>query len=300
MKCESYSHGKLLLTGEYLVLKGGEAIALPLNIGQHMNTEPLHGNKIIWETTYKGNIIFQGTFSLFDFSISRATDITIASYLQRILKKVAEYSRFQKGLMIKTELEFPFNWGLGTSSTLINNIARCFSIDAFKINSAITGGSGYDIACAKSEKPIIFKYRKEAPLFHEISWKPPFPENIYFVYTGKKQDSGKEVKQFLKMNLSINEYLKKLENINQQVIMAKSLEDFEEQIDKHENLLSEITGKQPASKAFLTDFPGKIKWLGAWGGDFILLTWRESKNELKRYLKRHNLNIFFQWNEIIK
>ncbi|MFP4047473.1 MAG: GYDIA family GHMP kinase [Bacteroidales bacterium] len=300
MKCESYSRGKLLLTGEYLVLKGGEGIALPLKVGQYMRTEPLHDNKIIWETTYKSNIIFQAAFSLFDFSITRATDNTMASYLQRIFKKVAEYSRFPNGMMIKTELEFPFNWGLGSSSTLINNIATCFDIDAFKINNAITGGSGYDIACARSEKPIIYKSMGESPLFYEIDWKPPFSGNIYFAYTGHKQNSEKEVSQFLRKNLEISEYLKKLENINQMILRVKTLEAFEEQIDKHDNLLSEITGKNPASQAFLPGFPGKIKWLGAWGGDFILLTWRENKNELKRYLKRHNLSIFFQWNEIIK
>ena len=33
------SHGKFLLTGEYLVLKGALALALPLKLGQSMTVE---------------------------------------------------------------------------------------------------------------------------------------------------------------------------------------------------------------------------------------------------------------------
>ena len=32
-----YSSGKLLITGEYLVLDGAEALALPLSCGQSLN-----------------------------------------------------------------------------------------------------------------------------------------------------------------------------------------------------------------------------------------------------------------------
>ena len=43
-----------------------------------------------------------------------------------------EFLNTQQGFNIKTNLEFPKNWGLGTSSTLINNIAQWANIDAFK------------------------------------------------------------------------------------------------------------------------------------------------------------------------
>jgi len=40
-----YMHGKFLITGEYLVLKGALALAQPLRFGQHMDvkktTEPI-------------------------------------------------------------------------------------------------------------------------------------------------------------------------------------------------------------------------------------------------------------------
>ncbi|NQU86677.1 MAG: hypothetical protein HQ541_13035 [Mariniphaga sp.] len=50
-----YSNGKLLLTGEYLVLNGAKALAIPLKVGQEM--EIIYNDKndgIYWENFYKG------------------------------------------------------------------------------------------------------------------------------------------------------------------------------------------------------------------------------------------------------
>ncbi len=62
----------------------------------------------------------------------------------------------EKGYDVITSLTFPRQWGLGTSSTLINNIASWFHIDAFTLLNNSFGGSGYDIACAKNNTPIIY------------------------------------------------------------------------------------------------------------------------------------------------
>jgi hypothetical protein len=39
--------------------------------------------------------------------------------------------------------------------------------------------------------------------------------------------------------------------------------------------------------------------LGAWGGDFILMTWRDGFDELKKYLPTKNLNTVFKYDEIV-
>ena len=36
----------------------------------------------------------------------------------------------KNGFKVTTKLDFPKNWGLGTSSTLINNIAQWAQVDA--------------------------------------------------------------------------------------------------------------------------------------------------------------------------
>ena len=49
------SNGKFLLTGEYLVLKGATALALPLKKGQSLEVENLDSNDglIHWDAFYK-------------------------------------------------------------------------------------------------------------------------------------------------------------------------------------------------------------------------------------------------------
>ena len=46
-----YSYGKLLITGEYLVLDGAKAFALPLSCGQSLNYKEIDNNLIKW-TSY--------------------------------------------------------------------------------------------------------------------------------------------------------------------------------------------------------------------------------------------------------
>jgi hypothetical protein len=42
-----------------------------------------------------------------------------------------------------------------------------------------------------------------------------------------------------------------------------------------------------------------VKSLGAWGGDFVLMTNSRSDKELKAYLHAHNLKVVFKFDELI-
>ena len=53
-----------------------------------------------------------------------------------------------------SRLSFSKNWGLGSSSTLINNLADWANVDSYELLNLTFGGSGYDIACAKHNNPI--------------------------------------------------------------------------------------------------------------------------------------------------
>ena len=55
------SNGKFMLTGEYLVLKGATALALPLNLGQDMCVDTLDDNdgRIYWNASIKSTDIAQ-------------------------------------------------------------------------------------------------------------------------------------------------------------------------------------------------------------------------------------------------
>ena len=52
-------------------------------------------------------------------------------------------------------------------------------------------------------------------------------------------------------------------------------------------------------QAIFLDFPGAVKSLGAWGGDFVLMTWRRDLSELKQYLNRKSLDVVFRFDKIV-
>ena len=60
-----YSNGKLLLTGEYVVLDGAKALAIPTKHGQSLKVTPIAEPKLIWKSIdATGNVWFQHDFGL--------------------------------------------------------------------------------------------------------------------------------------------------------------------------------------------------------------------------------------------
>ena len=56
-----------------------------------------------------------------------------------------------------TRLDFDPNWGLGSSSTLIANLAQWANVNPYELLKLTFGGSGYDLACATAEGPIYYQ-----------------------------------------------------------------------------------------------------------------------------------------------
>ena len=139
-----YSNGKLLLTGEYVVLDGATALAVPTRFGQDLIVDRIQGNQLIWSSfTVEGICWFEVVFDLPKIRLANATFTSdhegsqelIAEILQGILQEAQRlnpnFLGSDQGFRVKTHLQFPRSWGLGSSSTLINNIAqwargRCF------------------------------------------------------------------------------------------------------------------------------------------------------------------------------
>ena len=60
-----YSNGKLLLTGEYLVLDGAKSLALPTKFGQDLVVESIPEPQIIWGSfAHSGDCWFEAVFDL--------------------------------------------------------------------------------------------------------------------------------------------------------------------------------------------------------------------------------------------
>jgi len=297
-----YSHGKLLLTGEYLVLDGAIALAVPTKFGQSLEIEEIEATKLQWQSLdEKGNIWFEDTISFKDISEGFATPKNEISerllQILRVAKKLnPTFLEDQTGYKIKTLLEFPKDWGLGTSSTLINNITAWANVDAYKLLESTFGGSGYDIACAQHATPISYQLKDDKQLVKPISFNPVFKEHLYFVYQNKKQNSRDGIAVYKENKGNLSEAVQAINSITQNMISCTSLEAFNVLLEQHEQLISKIIKQEPIKQRLFSDFKGRIKSLGAWGGDFVLVT---SINDPREYFNRKGYTTILTYEEMV-
>ena len=301
MKPRTYhSNGKLLISGEYVVLDGALSLAIPTKYGQTLEIEPLKEHKIVWKSLdEKGLIWFEETFELHNGMLKQVQHHETSMRLIQILNAVKElnpdFLNSENGFKITTKLDFPRDWGLGTSSTLINNIAKWAKVNPYDLLNKTFGGSGYDIACAQHQKPITYKLLQGKPLVDEVNFFPDFKEHLYFVYLNKKQNSREGIAQYKANRDTSKLSISEISNITAKMIACNKLQDFELLITEHEKIISKIIKQKPVKELFLSDFNGALKSLGAWGGDFILATSQENPSS---YFKSKGFDIVIPYTEM--
>lgn len=303
MKKTFYSNGKLLITGEYLVLDGAKAFALPTKQGQNLIIEKGKCNEIFWKSyDADGSIWFEDTLSFSDISNgitdeNESVKTTLTTILHEAFKLNPDFILNSDGYSITTELGFPKSWGLGTSSTLINNIAQWLQIDAFILLKNSFGGSGYDIACAQNNTPILYHLEHGNPIVEKVPFNPEFTRNLYFVYLNKKQSSKTAIAAY---NINKKNNLAKTialnDNITSEVLNATSLQSFAAALQRHEIQMSRILETHTIKEALFPDFNGVIKSLGAWGGDFVMAI---SENNPSAYFASKGYDTIVTYNDMI-
>lgn len=316
------SNGKFLLTGEYLVLKGATALALPLALGQSMEVEILGSNdgRIYWEALLKPAVNglqstdivhsetpwFKVVLDKRDFSVVATDDKERAERLSDILSKAKRLNEtlFDEPNDYKfcTYLDFDPHWGLGSSSTLINNIAEWANINPYLLLDETFKGSGYDIACAKAESPIFYQINESTGQrvneSRAANFNPSFKDNIYFIYQGHKQNSANEVKAFLDKKKNYDREIKSISEISRIIPDIQTLSDFNYFIKVHEEIMSSCLERKRIKKHF-NDFEGEMKSLGAWGGDFFMAATEWDDDKVIEYFRNKGLDVIFKYNDII-
>lgn len=308
MKKTFYSNGKLLLTGEYLVLDGATALAIPSHYGQSLTVIPSERNELTWKSTdYKGNSWFEGSFTLqngllkvspaseTEDSIHHKTAETLLKILQQAKKMNPAFLENETGWDVTTQLDFPRNWGLGTSSTLINNISQWANVDAFKLLDTSFGGSGYDIAAAQHNTPILYKKHPEGPRVESCTLPWDFTDALFFVHLNQKQDSKEGIARYQKASATPQQ-IKEISEISTKVIRCTTLSALEQLLQQHEAIVSEIIQLPTIKERLFSDYPNTIKSLGAWGGDFVLATGTASDQE---YFRKKGYSTIIPFSEMI-
>jgi mevalonate kinase len=304
-----YSNGKLLLTGEYLVLEGAKSLALPTKFGQDLLIERIQEPQIIWGSfTHTGVCWFEAVFDLkklrlvsCSFNADKEGNAeVIAETLLAILKEAKRmnpsFLKTENGFVVKTKLTFPRNWGLGTSSTLINSIAKWATVDAFELLWNSFKGSGYDIACAQNNTPLFYQIEAQKPLVEKVIFNPGFKEHLFFVHLNEKQDSKEGIAKFRECGANFQKEIAAVSSISDEFLKANTITDVEKLIVEHEQIISSIIKIKPVKEKLFSNYSGAIKSLGAWGGDFVMVTGNE---ETPTYFKNKGFETILSYSEMI-
>lgn len=295
-----YSNGKLLLTGEYVVLDGATALAIPTKYGQRLTIESSSMGELLWNSFDVNNQCwFSASFALDTFEVLGSDNPKIANTLQKIVREAKrlnpKFLTNTGGAHAITQLTFPRDWGLGSSSTLINNIAQWAQVDAFKLLQNSFGGSGYDIAAAQQRELFFYQLKEGQPTVQKAHLSWDFKDSLFFVHLNKKQDSKEGIAHYKSTPVSTKD-IQNISDLSKKLLLCYSLNDFENLMQSHERSISEIIKLPTVKEKLFADFSGTVKSLGAWGGDFVLATGGETAKE---YFRRKGYTTLISFDDMI-
>ena len=137
---------------------------------------------------------------------------------------------------------------------------------------------------------------KKKPIVKPVSFSPIFKDQLYFVHLNKKHRSNSEIARYKEKKNGIKEAVITVSEITDLVINATNLDDFEMLLAEHEQLLSSLLQLPTVQNLNFKDYFGKVKSLGAWGGDFVLATGNE---DTPKYFKKKGFETVQLFNEMV-
>ena len=298
-----HAHGKLLITGEYLVLKGATALAIPLNKGQTLSVETSNKEGLLWRAETPIGLWFEAKFND-KLMLLESTDYKKAEALQLMLKKAVEQNPSIQAKLnhssVTTMLKFDPSWGWGSSSTLLHLLEQWLGVDPYQIMDETIGGSGYDIACAAANSPIFYsRTPNTTPQIVPAHFNPSFIQQMGIVYLNKKQNSSTQVKSFLASNSSHKDLIDEISALSQKFTTTNEITEFMSLMQQHEVIIAEATGLTPVKQLLFPNFNGAIKSLGAWGGDFALFLSEEDFKTNKEWFASKGYLVAMPLEEVI-
>ena len=298
-----HSNGKLLITGEYLVLKGALALAIPLNKGQTLSVVASNETGLYWRAEIPSGIWFEVKFDE-ELNILESTDYRKAENLQLILQKSVEQNPAIQEILnysfVTTVLEFDPSWGWGSSSTLLHLLSQWLKIDPYKLMDNSIAGSGYDIACAGSNQSIFYRRTNgEAPQITPAHFNPPFIQKMGIVYLNKKQNSSTQVKSFLKTAPPKENLVLQVSNLTQKLTYEQEIDTFMNLMHQHEKLIAKATNLVPIQQLLFPDYEGAIKSLGAWGGDFALFLSHNDISDNRKWFESKGYHLVMPLEDVV-
>lgn len=292
-----FASGKLLFFGEYLVLRGARCLAAPLKLGQRLEVTAHAAPGLLWQSFEGTDCWLEVQFSE-DLHIRHTTDEAKAKVLQQLLSLIRDKNNSQRfnHLCFRTYLDFNREFGFGSSATLISLLSQWSCVDPYFLLEKSFGGSGYDIATATASEPLVYSMAHKVEKFCFLP--PTFTDHLLFVYLGQKQTSSREILSF-KNKITTPEDIADMNRIVDAAAMADTLEGWEALMQESEKLMSRILGQPTVKETYFADYPCAVKSLGAWGGDFVMVTCRD-QGRARNYFKQKEKQPVFTYQELVQ
>jgi hypothetical protein len=90
----------------------------------------------------------------------------------------------------------------------------------------------------------------------------------------------------------------KINSITDVLINCKDLLQFEDLLNQHEHIMSTVLKMPTIKDSIFPDYPFTIKSMGAWGGDFMLVT-GQSLPEVKAYFNNKGLTTVLTYHDTV-
>lgn len=295
------SNGKLLITSEYLVMKGAMALAIPAKLDQELNVISTNSDFVNWKSFNKDNQIWYEEKFFLDKGalIYHGEKNKMSDLIVRLFDYIHKFNKPEKsiGNEFIWKINFNINWGLGSSSTLINNLSKWAKVNPYKLLFSVFNGSGYDIACCDKSNPIIFQKKDDYLSVSDTTFNPNFLNNLFLIFLNKKQDTQKSVQNFLETDQSLSEGINQINEIVHEIENVKDITTFESLIERHEKIIANILQMPTIQNEKFPDYNnGVIKSLGSWGGDFVLATGDEKSVD---YFEEKGFNIIRKISDLL-
>jgi mevalonate kinase len=306
-----FAPGKIMLCGEYFVTLGIEALALPTQLGQVLRVWEFESPdewKLVWQSKRSdGSVWFELTLSMEQLLLTpeelddEFSNNPIAIKLIELLLALPT-TAWKRGISVRfeTEMEFNSEWGLGSSSSLVVLLSKWACTDPMVLQKKVFGGSGYDAAVSYAAKPIVYWLKDEQPNWSDWSLPKEMTSGWWVIMVGKKQNSRhslaevkEKVDSFIDEPFLYHQMLQLMKRLKE----AKDLQTMESGLELHQAIVCAMLGLKNPYQTFgwKPVKEGICKWLGAWGGDMMLVNdvfYSEYSEQLDTMLK-------FRWNDLV-
>lgn len=294
------ANGKVLLTGEYAVLYGAMALAVPLSAGQTLQVAtPGREGFLEWQAWYGDSQWFQASIRLADWEMETTSNAPRCRFLIRVLRAaIAMGASIPESAVCICQLDFAPDWGLGSSSTFIALIAKWLNVDAFRLHQQVSSGSGYDVVCALADKPLIFS--RSGAEYHagQTSLCPDVLAQLYLVRLHRPVSTEKQLVRAKAYESRLRKVVSQVTALTIQMANTTNPAELPQLFREHENLIAWATGLQPIRDALFADFAGGVKSLGAWGGDFVLAASAPGREYCTEYFAQKGFDTCYRLSDL--